>query len=476
MALKVENQNHYEFVSIDAMSKVDIAIEEQRVMSLPDSDPIKWKAIDEVASEYLRRDHHSTKFEQLLAEEIRVAQLIKDETEQKAALSKIQSRFAHLNCREGALGKAESAAQSVFLREPEKSEVLLDISQEYTSHNSKGQFIPDLDRAIEIARSISDLESKCRALNNIARSYIKTQNFAEARQFLSEAEELVGSIAELEKKVEVLSAIANTYSDIANAKEKRKELLEMAEKIALSIPNEKDKEYPYPKSYALKVIADDYRVSGDLEEAEKVALQIPSPNFKNAILSDIAKAYIRANNLKAAEIVAEQIIDFPYVKGESMNYLFSKSDVLLSIVEAWIRLGKLQEAERIANAMQISDAHNPFKTFALCFIAQHHISIGNLVDAERIAKLIADCKYKSSTLRYIAETYCKVNQFDQAERVAKLIDDSEKKSLCLIDVAKELLKTKNSQNIDKALELLSYAQTFIPLIKQEPVEEKKKDE
>ncbi len=211
----------------------------------------------------------------------------------------------------------------------------------------------------------------------------------------------------------------------------------------------------------------------DLTDAEKTTNTIKDPQTKTECLLFISRKYRQIKKSKSVlfQSASSEALEF-LKKAENTaktikvgNFWSSTHDFwprdmqFIHLTEEYIKNGKLEEAERIANKIKNTDS----KGARLSEIVRKHIHMGDLNKAEKIAKAIEDYVYQADTLKDIIAAYIKVQKLSDAKRIAAFIEDEWEKINAFGDIAQEYLKC---QQVDQSQDILYKIEKIADRIKK----------
>ncbi|MBI5346669.1 MAG: hypothetical protein HZB76_05970 [Chlamydiae bacterium] len=209
--------------------------------------------------------------------------------------------------------------------------------------------------------------------------------------------------------------------------------------------------------------------TNDFDSAERVALSIYDIEVQRNALLIIAEKYLAYNKISTnpAEPVDFLAVDLSVI-GKAVDLLNKaentllpdglpdspyKDEALSKIVNLYIAVGCLPDAERVANTITSPE----YKNIALEAICRANIARNWLTNAERIANTITSPTYKDRVLEAIFDGYIKrleeshyskASSLEDAERIAKSMNEKARNKAFL-----EIVKQHCEASEDKTLNI-----------------------
>ncbi|MGD2169828.1 MAG: hypothetical protein PVI40_06270 [Chlamydiota bacterium] len=246
-----------------------------------------------------------------------------------------------------------------------------------------------LQDAENAAHAITYPPFKVTQLREVALAYY-TYDLPKAKELLSEAENTTRAIVSLEKRFNELIEIAFTYIEVKDH-EKTREMVQQAEELIRRFPNDLE------QAYALKKVITVYVQLKDLRYAETLADEIM--DFKEVkkylmllIFEEVFLAYVELGDESSAQKVLSKVESININSIEKQN----RFPFLDKITDFYIQFNRLHEAQEID-----CTAHT-LKKIVLAYIER-----GSLVKAERIAKKMPFGEEKLYALKEVAKAYNK---------------------------------------------------------------------
>ncbi|WP_410644587.1 tetratricopeptide repeat protein [Amycolatopsis sp. lyj-346] len=288
----------------------------------------------------------------------------------------------------------------------------------------------DVDRAEAIAMGIPGLFYRVQALIPVAEALAETNQ-------VDHAETLAYSIKNRFGRSEMLASIATSLIKTGN--------LLRAESVAIRIISDPE------KMYILELLAGAFAKSGDFSRALKIAHLTDDPSQQAQILTSVARAMTIINDREAANDVLQRSEKL----ARSVNNLERETKELISLAD------KLTSANLHSQARTVIDrtktevdriADLEIRARAQVSIADVLVKLGDLTQAEMMARSIAIQSYRGKALGSIVEKLAKVGLLSQAESLIKSTDDYGEQVKMLVSLAEGMSKSSKRAHSQETLE------------------------
>ena len=323
-----------------------------------------------------------------------------------------------------------------------------------------------LDKALRVARSISDESSSARSLTRIALARMKAGDMDGARLLFGEALRVIRSIKDEFPRATALNAIAIAQGE-AEDKQSAHLVLEETLQAARTISNESS------KATTLNTIAISQAKAGEKQSARLLfeeALRITSsinnspPSFgRDSVMSDIAKGQDSADDFVAALEAARAIYDANWAAFTLANIAASQA----ASGDGKSAKATIQEALTIARDSKRYEPRttysggSEFRAFAWIALAQARSGLGTEASATVRNELLPRWKtFELSSGRSATSEFCRAQvENDAAMEVYELVSkvqDPNDQVIVLVCLAQSFLirqKLLTSNDLNKGNEL-----------------------
>ncbi|MEQ8462036.1 tetratricopeptide repeat protein [Coleofasciculus sp. E1-EBD-02] len=287
---------------------------------------------------------------------------------------------------------------------------LLKVANQYSAAGYQDKASEVLEQALEIARTVEDVQSKIKLLLQVASGYINAEEFASATPLLNSALQLTQATTDEQAKLAFLTDIASQYA-AANQKDKAADIVAQIEQLRQTI----DIHY-FRRGSILDTLTKVYAKLGNLEQAFQLIDTIEVGFPKDSKLAKVAREYIKRGQYDQALQIAQHLEGF-------------RPQTLREIVGKYAAQGQLNQALQIVQTIQ--EESTEFS--ALVEVADKLIATEQpdnvepiLEQALEIVNRAEDANFKASALTSIAQSYRKFGQENQAvellDRAAKIAD------------------------------------------------------
>lgn len=287
---------------------------------------------------------------------------------------------------------------------------LLKVAHQYSAAGHQDKASEVLEQALEIARTVEDVQSKIKLLLQVASGYIDAEEFASATPLLNSALQLTQTTTDEPAKLAFLTDIASQYT-AASQKDKAADIVAQIEQLRETV----DLNY-FRQGSILDTLTEVYAELGNLEQAVQLIDTIELGFPKDSKLAKVAREYIKRGQYDQALRIAQNLESF-------------RPQTLREIVGKYAAQGQLDQALQVVQTIQEEST----KVSALVEIANNLIATEKpdnvepiLEQALGIVNRAEDANFKASALTNIAQSYRKFGQENQAiellDRAAKIAD------------------------------------------------------
>jgi len=287
---------------------------------------------------------------------------------------------------------------------------LLKVAHQYSAAGHQDKASEVLEQALEIARTVEDVQSKIKLLLQVASGYIDAEEFASATPLLNSALQLTQTTTDEPAKLAFLTDIASQYT-AASQKDKAADIVAQIEQLRETV----DLNY-FRQGSILDTLTEVYAELGNLEQAVQLIDTIELGFPKDSKLAKVAREYIKRGQYDQALRIAQNLESF-------------RPQTLREIVGKYAVQGQLNQALQVVQTIQEEST----KVSALVEIANNLIATEQpdnvepiLEQALGIVNRAEDANFKASALTNIAQSYRKFGQENQAiellDRAAKIAD------------------------------------------------------
>ena len=159
-------------------------------------------------------------------------------------------------------------------------------------------------------------------------------------------------------------------------------------------------------------IVREYVKNHNLIEAEKFIDTFEKPEQKAEGLLIVARSYRKVQQLEKVNNLLRRIEEIAHTMIGSDHSRFFGDQILESIIEEYINISDLNNAERVANFLEVND-----QLRALGKIVNNHLVIHNFFEVERIAHTISNDWGKNKVLEELVQMYLYEEKESEAERI-----------------------------------------------------------
>jgi len=307
---------------------------------------------------------------------------------------------------------------------------LLKVAHQYSAagHHDKASEV--LEQALEIARTVEDVQKKIKLLLQVASGYVDAEQFAPATTLINSAFQLTQATTDEPAKLAFLTDIASQYA-AANQKDKAADILAQIEQLRQTI----DINY-FRQGSILDTLTEVYAELGNLEQAFQLIDTIELGFSKDSKLAKVAREYIKRSQYDQALQIAQHLEGF-------------RPQILQKIVDKYTIQGQLDQALQVVQTIQEEST----KVSALVEIANNLIATEQpdnvesiLEQAMELVNRAEDANFKASALTSIAQSYHEFGQQNQAvellDRAAKISDIN---SNTLARIAQQYLRMEQEE-------------------------------
>ncbi|WP_125592346.1 hypothetical protein [Amycolatopsis balhimycina] len=277
----------------------------------------------------------------------------------------------------------------------------------------------DVGRAEAIAMGISDLFYRIHALIPVVEALTATNK-------VDHAEMLAYSIKNKFGRSEILASIAKSLIKIGN--------LIRAESIATCIISDSE------KIHILELLAGAFAKSGDFSRALKIAHLTDDPGQQAQILTSAARAMTIINDHRAASDVLQRSENL----ARSVNNLEREAKELISLADKLISVNLHSQARSFVERTKTIVDHMAdleMRARAQVSITDILVKLGDLTQAEMVARSITIQSYQGKAMGSIVEALVKAGLFAQAEPLIQSTDDYAKQVKMLVSLAEGMSKS-----------------------------------
>lgn len=352
----------------------------------------------------------------------------------------------------------------------------------------------------------ADLEERSRRLESQAFDAIDRGRFSEAIQALNQLIQVASKMTnEREKSLIIERAIeGNNFQEsrlgrlVRRAESsQRSQAISFLEKFQ-QLTQRLSIGYSFNKANGLRSIAMAYRELGRNDRAIAAVSQalqatqfIRGAEFQTKTLTPIAQEYLALGRTTEAGKILNQ--SFRFAQQVRMIEPFSKSLILEPIASTYAKLGKIDQALKIAQTVPT----DYYRSIAQAEVVRTYLRTNQIEEAQQLAQKLENAEIKSKTLGEIAiyfveagqinrgnqvfqqalqatkdpnltdfhrsqliQSYAKAGQREVALQAAIALTETEQKAIALGTIAIESSKAKQTQEVDRILSLIA------PLIQQ----------
>ena len=247
--------------------------------------------------------------------------------------------------------KQALAAAREFPDERDRSTVLVAVAQAFTKAGQPQQ-------ALEAARAIPAVRSRSPALADVAEAFAQA---GQPKQALAAARE----IPDERDRSTVLVAVAQAFTKAGQPQQ--------ALEAARAIPAVRS------RSPALADVAEAFAQAGQTELALETAREIGITPLRSGALADVAEAFAQAGLTEQAEQAAQQALEANTEANPS---------TLLAVAQTFTQAGLTEQAEQAAQqalAAAREIANDDSRSNSVVSVAEAYAKLGNLYEARRLA-------------------------------------------------------------------------------------------
>ncbi|MGB3692151.1 MAG: hypothetical protein WA999_05460, partial [Spirulinaceae cyanobacterium] len=288
----------------------------------------------------------------------------------------------------------------------------------------------EVERALQIARSVADKQDQAVLLAQTgaleeALQLIKTLTASQQMKTLDQMAWALAHMGKFEQALELAQSLprgsfqGRTFSNIsttlANAG-KFEQALEIAELIQTDYTQED-------------------------ADAEVVAEEMNTPNYRSGALFNIANALTEAGKLEQALQIAQSV---QIEDGQFISY--QQQSITETVAKELAIAGDFDKALEVASVTETS--------YDETLVAIELAKAGKLKQATEIAASLEDEYYKVDILREVAAQLTKAGKLNEAKEIAQSVEDEQYQSLILIRIVQALA---DLGKVEEALQLAQQA-------------------
>ncbi|MEQ8539141.1 MAG: hypothetical protein RIB93_17020 [Coleofasciculus sp. D1-CHI-01] len=323
---------------------------------------------------------------------------------------------------------------------------LLKVAHQYSAAGHQDKASEVLEQALEIARTVEDVQSKIKLLLQVASGYIDAEEFASTTPLLNSALQLTQTTTDEPAKLAFLTDIASQYT-AASQKDKAADIVAQIEQLRETV----DLNY-FRQGSILDTLTEVYAELGNLEQALGIVNRAEDANFKASALTNIAQSYRKfGQENQAIELLdrAAKIADINshtlakiaqqyWQTGQedkatqiAINLPDANQDVLVDIISQKAKRGDYSQALQLVPFFKGMER----KVFAPKHIAEQYVEGGSSEPLSDIVATIKDTESRETFLGTIAANYIKNDQYDAALTIVEAINDAYYKAAVLTQLS-----------------------------------------
>jgi len=283
------------------------------------------------------------------------------------------------------------------------------------------------DKAVKIAETVKEAESKAWGLSSISGSFLKGKR-------LDEALKIAQMIGEADSKGRALTSIAKAFG-IAGQKDKASDLMRQAQLVAETVAD------AFRKARALKDLSGGYASLGLYDEALGVVETIPEVDSRiDALLYIASRCKEGGQKKKASEILSQAALLAKSLGPASAAY---KARKLADVANAYLEVGEKKQALRLLSealrlAKEVFDVRS--RVDELDNLARSYAAAGLFDRAITVAKMIkandeSTAEQRDGVLERVAQRLWEKGQYDKALRVARDMRSDQSRNSTLAELA-----------------------------------------